>query len=140
VGSLPVPDVSLIKGAIETTWLGWGDCCTSLSSPLIWLNSSSCFASFFFVISSETSFSSTIKKSKSSGVRVVLRMVWVALSFFSYEGFGGVIFLFLEGSSSSLGRVTSPFFCSTSMPPISSSLPPFAGECEVVFVDVLQIS
>jgi hypothetical protein len=58
------------------------------------------------VISSEASFSATIKKSKSSGVRVVLNIVRVALVFFHDDGFGGVIFLFLEGSSSSLGGVT----------------------------------
>jgi hypothetical protein len=67
-------------------------------------------------------------------------MVPEALVFFLDEGFGGVIFLFLEGSSSSLGGVTSPFLYSTSMPSSSSSLPPFVGEREAVFVDVLWIS
>jgi hypothetical protein len=92
------------------------------------------------VSSSETSFRVTIKKSKSSRLRVVLSMVRVALSFFRDEGFGGVILFFLEGSSSSLGGVALLLFCSTYVPPSSSSSPPFAGEREVVFVDVLWIS
>jgi hypothetical protein len=63
----------------------------------------------------------SIKKSKSSRVRVVLSMVSVALDFFQDEGFGGVIFLFLEGSSSSLRGVTSPFLCSNFVPPRATS-------------------
>jgi hypothetical protein len=64
----------------------------------------------------------------------------VALDFFREEGFGGVIFIFMEGYSSSLGGVDSPLFCSTSVPPSSSPSPPYAGEIEVVFVDVLGTS
>jgi hypothetical protein len=139
VGSSPVLDVPLIKGTVETTRLDWSACCTSWSSPLIWLNISSCFSSCFFASYSETSFSAAIKKSKSSGVRVVLSMVWVALAFFRKEGFGGVIFLFMEGSSSSIGGVTLPLFFSTSVPPSSSPSPPYTSEIEVVFMDVLGI-
>jgi hypothetical protein len=90
--------------------------------------------------SNETSFNAAIKKSKSSGVSIVLSVVWVALVFFLDEGLGGLIFLFLEGYASSLGGVTLPFLCSTYVPPSSSSSPPFIGESEAVFVDVLWIS
>jgi hypothetical protein len=96
VGSLHVSVVPIVKGIVQTAQLDWSTCCTSLSSPLIWLNTSSCFASFFSMISSEPSFSALNKNSKSSSVRVVLNVLWVALVFFQDEGFGGVIFLFLE--------------------------------------------
>jgi hypothetical protein len=46
----------------------------------------------------------------------------------------------MEGSSSSLGEVTSPLFCSTSVPPSSSPPPPYTGEIEVVFMDMLGTS
>jgi hypothetical protein len=82
VGSSPVPDVLLIKGTVETARLDWSACCTSLSSPLIWLNISSYFASCFSASSSETTLNAAIKKLKSSEVRVVLSVVRVALAFF----------------------------------------------------------
>jgi hypothetical protein len=74
------------------------------------MNTSSSFASFFGAISIEASFSAMNRNLKSSGVRVVLNVVWMALVFFQDEGFIGEIFIFLEGWSSSLGRVTSPLF------------------------------
>jgi hypothetical protein len=92
------------------------------------------------VRSSETSFSAAIKKSNSSGVRVVLSVVQVALDFIQEEGFGGVIFIFMEGSSSSLGGVTLLLLCSTSVPPSLSPSPPCTGYIEVVFVDMLGTS
>jgi hypothetical protein len=76
-------------------------------------------------------------KSKSSEVRVVSNLVLVAFDFFLEEGFGGETFLFFEGFSSCLGSVTSPFFYSTFVPSISLPSPPFSGEIEVVFVEVL---
>jgi hypothetical protein len=76
-------------------------------------------------------------KSKLSEVRVVCILVIDAFDFFLEEGFRGETFLFFEGSSSSLGGVTSPFFCSTSVPSISPPSPPFSGEIEEVFVEVL---
>jgi len=140
VGSSPIPDVLLIKGTIEISQLDWSAYFTSQSLPLIRLNISSCFASFFSVSSSEISFNTTINKSKSSRVRVVLSVVQVALDLFWDEVFVWVVFLSLEGYSSSLGVVTSPLFCSTFVPPSSSPSPPCAGEIEVVFVNVLGIS
>jgi hypothetical protein len=79
-------------------------------------------------------------KSKSSEVRVVSNLGLVAFDFFLEEGFGGETFLFFKGSSSSLGGVTFPFFCSNSAPSISSSSPPCSGEIEAVFVEVLWTS
>jgi hypothetical protein len=64
-------------------------------------------------------------KSKSSEVRVVSNLVLVSFDFFLEEGFGGKIFLFFEGSSSSLGSVTSPFFYSTFAPSISPAITSF---------------
>jgi hypothetical protein len=92
------------------------------------------------VISSEASFKVATKNSKSSRVRVVLNVVLVALYFIWDQGFGGVTFLFLDGSSSSLGGVTSPLFFSTSVTPSSPPSSPYLGEIEVVFVDVLWTS
>jgi hypothetical protein len=79
-------------------------------------------------------------KSKSSEVRVVSNLVLVAFDFFLEQGFGGETFLFFKGSSSSLGGVTSPFFYSSSVPSISPPSPPFSGDIEVVFVEVLLTS
>jgi hypothetical protein len=79
-------------------------------------------------------------KSKSSGVRIVYNLVIVAFKFFWEEGFGGETFLFFDGSSSSLGGVTLPFFCSAFVPSISSPSPPYSGEMEVFFTDVLSKS
>jgi len=137
--SSPGSFVPIVEGTVETMWLDCSACCTSWSSPLIRLNTSSCFTSFFFVISNEVSFSAMIKKSKSYVVRIVLNVVLVTLAFFRDEGFGGVTFLFLDGSSSCLGGVTSPLFFLNSVPPHSppSSL---SGEIKAVSVEVLLTS
>jgi hypothetical protein len=79
-------------------------------------------------------------KSKLSEVRVVSNLVPVAFDFFLKEGFGGETFLFFEGSSSSLGGVTSPFFGSTSAPSISLPSPPYSAKMEAVFTDALSKS
>jgi hypothetical protein len=55
--------------------------------------------------------------------------------FFLEEGFRGEMFLFFEGSSSSLGGVNSPFLCSTSTPSISLPSPTYSGDMEAVFTD-----
>jgi hypothetical protein len=78
--------------------------------------------------------------SKSSEVRVVSNLILVAFIFFLEEGFEGETFLFFEGSSSSLGDVTSTFFCSTLVPSISPPSPPCSGEIEGVCVEVLWAS
>jgi hypothetical protein len=74
-------------------------------------------------------------KSKSSNVRVVSNLVLVAFIFFLEEGFGGETFLLFEGSSSSLGGVTSPFFFLNNVPS-----PTCSGEMDVVFTDALSKS
>jgi hypothetical protein len=79
-------------------------------------------------------------KSKLSEVRVVSNLVLVAFIFFLEEGFRGKTFLFFEGSSLSLGSVTSPFFISASMPSISLPSPHFSADMEVVFMDALSQS
>jgi hypothetical protein len=79
-------------------------------------------------------------KSKSSGVRIVCNLVIFSFDFFQEEGFQGETFLFFEGSSFSLGSVTSPLFCSASMPSIASPPPPCSGEMEAVFTNVLYKS
>jgi hypothetical protein len=76
-------------------------------------------------------------KSKSSVVSTVFILVMVALDFFQEEGFGGETFIFFRGSVSSLGSVTSPCFCSTPVPFISSSSPPRPGDIEAFFLEVL---
>jgi hypothetical protein len=69
-------------------------------------------------------------KLKSSEVRIVYILVIEAFDFFREEGFGGETFIFFEGSSSSLGGVTSPLFYSNSMPSISLPSPPCTGDME----------
>jgi hypothetical protein len=78
-------------------------------------------------------------KSKSSTVSIVCILVKVALDLFQEEGFGVENFLFFRGSTSSVGGVTSPYFFSSSFPFISStsSSPPWSGDTEEVFSDVL---
>jgi hypothetical protein len=78
-------------------------------------------------------------KSKSSGVSVVYILVTMDFDLFQEEGFRGGTFLFFKGSVSSLGGVTSPFFCSTSLSFISStsSSPPHSGDMEAVFPEAL---
>jgi hypothetical protein len=71
---------------------------------------------------------------------MVCILVMVAFTFFREEGFSKETFLFFEGSSSSLGGVTSPFFYSTSMPSISPPSPPCSAEMEAVFTDALSKS
>jgi hypothetical protein len=71
---------------------------------------------------------------------VVLNVALVALDFFWDEGFGEVTFLFLVGSSLSLGGVTSPLFCSTSVPPSSPPSSPYLGDVEDVSTNVLWTS
>jgi hypothetical protein len=72
-------------------------------------------------------------KSKSSKVRAVCILVMVAFDFFRDEGFRGGTFLFFEGSSSSLGGVTSLGLYSAS----TSSPPPRSGDMEAIFPEVL---
>jgi hypothetical protein len=81
----------------------------------------------------------TMMNSKSSVVSTVCILVMVALDFFWEEGFRGKTFLFFRGSVSSLGSVTFPCFCSTSLPFISStsSSPPQSGDTEAVFPEAL---
>jgi hypothetical protein len=79
-------------------------------------------------------------KSKSSEVRIVFIFVIESFDFFQEEGFGGETFLFFEGSSSSLGGVTSPLFFSTYAPSISPPSPPCPGDMEAVFTDALSKS
>jgi hypothetical protein len=77
-------------------------------------------------------------KSKSSIVSIVCILVMVALDFFREVDFMGESFLLFKGLASSLGGVTSPCFCSSSFPFISStsSSPPRPGDTEGVFSDV----
>jgi hypothetical protein len=91
------------------------------------------------MISIEASLRAVMMKSKSSGVSVVYILVTVALVFFWEEGFGGETFLFFKGPASSLGSVTSPFFCLDSLSFIYSTslLPPRSGDVEVVFPEAL---
>ena len=49
----------------------------------------------------------------------MLNVALVALDFFQDEGLGEVTFLFLVGSSLSLGGVTLALFCSNYVPPSS---------------------
>jgi hypothetical protein len=72
-------------------------------------------------------------KSKSSEVRTVYILVMADFNFFREEGFRGETFLFFKGSTSSLGSVTSPGFCSVS----TSSSPPQSGDTEAVFPEVM---
>jgi hypothetical protein len=70
-----------------------------------------CLALVFYIISCEASDTTVIMKSKSSSMSTVYSLVLVALDFFREVGFVGETFLFLEGSTSSigsLGDVTSP--------------------------------
>jgi hypothetical protein len=98
---------------------------------------SSCLASCFSNISCEASFTAARMKSKSLTVSTVYILVKVALDFFREEGFLGEIFLFFKGSTSSLGGVTFPFFCSYSLSLTSStfSSSPRPSDTEVVFSD-----
>jgi hypothetical protein len=72
-------------------------------------------------------------KSKSSEVRKVYILVMVAFNFFREKGFEGETFLFFKGSTSSLGGVTSLGLYSAS----TSSPPPWSGDMEAVFPEVL---
>jgi hypothetical protein len=77
-------------------------------------------------------------KLKSSNVRVVLILVTGVLGFFLEEDFRGETFLFFDESSSSLGSGTSPFYCSISMPYISSPSSPSSCVIEIVLTDALS--
>jgi hypothetical protein len=80
-------------------------------------------------------------KTKSSKVRIVYILFIEAFDLIREECFGGEgTFIFFEGSSSSLGGVTSPLFYSTSMPSISLPSPPCTGDMEAVFVELLLTS
>jgi hypothetical protein len=125
---------------VETAQLDCNTYCTPWSSSLIQMNTSSCLASCFYAISSEASFSATMMKLKSYEVRVLSNLVLVAFTFFWDGGFSGETFLLFEGSSSSLGGVTSPFFCSTFAPSISPPYHPCSAKMEEVFMDALSKS
>jgi hypothetical protein len=79
-------------------------------------------------------------KSKSSEMRMVYILVMFSFIFFREEGFGRETFLLFKGSSSSLGNVTLPFFCSTSTPSISPPYPHLSVDMEAVFMDALSKS
>jgi hypothetical protein len=73
----------------------------------------SCLASMFYIISCEVSNTTVMMKSKSSSMSIVCSLVLVALDLFHEVGFMGEAFIFLKGSTSSmgsLGSVTSPCF------------------------------
>jgi hypothetical protein len=67
-------------------------------------------------------------------------LVLVAFIFFLEEGFRGETFLLFDGSSSSLGGVTSPFPYSTSVPSISPPSPPLSGDIEGVCAEMIWTS
>jgi hypothetical protein len=91
------------------------------------------------MISSEASFRAAMMKSKSSVVSTIFILVTVAFDFFWEEGFEGEPFLFFRGSTSSLGGVTSPRFCSSPFPfsSYTSSSPPHSGDIEAIFPKAL---
>jgi hypothetical protein len=122
---------------VETTWLDCSAYYTPWSSTSIQLYISSCLGSCFSDISSEALFRAAMMKLKSSKVRMVCILVIGDFDLFQEEGFGGETFLFFEGSSSSLGSVTSPFLCFSFVPYISLPSPPFSGDMESVFTEAL---
>jgi hypothetical protein len=63
------------------------------------------------MISSKASLRDAMMNSKSSVVSTIFILVTMALDFFQEEGFKGETFLFFKGLVSSLGGVTSPYFC-----------------------------
>jgi hypothetical protein len=91
------------------------------------------------MISSEASFRAAMMNLKSSVVITVFILVTVALDFFQEEGLWGETFLLFVGSTSSVGDVTSSFFCSVSLLFISltSSSPPQLGDTKDFFSEEL---
>jgi hypothetical protein len=91
------------------------------------------------MIYNEASLRASMMKSKSSKVSTVFILVMVAFDFFWEKCFRGETFLFFRGSTSSLGSVTFPRFCSSPLPFISStsSSPPHSGDTEAIFPKAL---
>jgi hypothetical protein len=84
-------------GAVEDARLDYRACYTPWSSVSIQSYISSCFASCFSTISTEAYCRDSMRKSKSSEVRIVCILVMVAFDFFWEEGFRGEPFLIFRG-------------------------------------------